>query len=172
MCSYDNVCAHLSQQLWWSGAICSVHICQSSSIWSPGQGFTTNVTARIVGNFEGETMDFKLLWLFVKLFSTKFGAVASFGSTMASGAIYKNRIFHHFAKVSPLKVFLSKVSCYMLLQSNTILNSPPSPLLLHMLVIEYACMNVCYISKISLGVSQNGKCFVLMDFFFHVVHLS
>ena len=55
----------------------------------------------------------------------------------------------------------------MLSQSNTILNSPPSPLLFHMLVIEYACMNVCYISKIwSLGVSQNGKCFVLMDFSF------
>ena len=77
-------------------------------------------------------MDFKLLWLFVKFFSTKFWTVASFGSTIASGPICENPIFHHLVKISPLKVSLSKVSCYMLLQSNSILNSPPSPLLLRM----------------------------------------
>ena len=42
-------------------------------------------TYRIAGNFEGENFaKFAVLWLFAKVFSTKFGGVASVGTAKGS----------------------------------------------------------------------------------------
>ena len=45
--------------------------------------------------------NFKVLWLFMKDFSIKFGGVVSFGSTseQSTSLLCENRIFHQFAKV-------------------------------------------------------------------------
>ena len=46
--------------------------------------------------------NFMVLCLFAKVFSAKFGCVASFGK---ESFLHKNRIFHHFAKVFSFKSF-------------------------------------------------------------------
>ena len=52
--------------------------------------------------------NFLVLWLFTKVFSTKFGGVASFAMAKASNPrkfFCENRIFHQFAKVFSLESF-------------------------------------------------------------------
>ena len=58
--------------------------------------------------FEGENFrEFAVLWLFTKVFSAKFGGMASFGAAKVNNLRKfspRNRTFHQFAEVSPLKV--------------------------------------------------------------------
>ena len=52
--------------------------------------------------------NFVVLWLFVKIFSTKLGSVVFFGTAKASNPqkfLRKNRIFDQFMKVFSLKSF-------------------------------------------------------------------
>ena len=53
-------------------------------------------------------MIFTVLWLFAKVFSAKFGGVASFGTAKVNNPqkfSWQNRIFHQFTKVFSLKSF-------------------------------------------------------------------
>ena len=51
-------------------------------------------------------VNFAVLWLFAKFFSTKFGGMASFGVAQMSNPHRGNHIFHQSAKVFSLESFL------------------------------------------------------------------
>ena len=51
-------------------------------------------------------VNFAVLWLFAKVFSTKFGGMASFGVAQMSNLHRGNHIFHQSAKVFSLESFL------------------------------------------------------------------
>ena len=56
-------------------------------------------------------MNFAVLWLFVKVFSLKFGSVAPLAlqkRAIRERFLRENRIFHQFAKVFSLKNFPAK----------------------------------------------------------------
>ena len=79
------------------------------------------ISYRIAGNFSGRNLlrektlrdktfaNCEVLWLFIKVFSTKFGGMASFGgiSEYFAKAFHQNLIFHQFTKA-----FSSIVSHY------------------------------------------------------------
>ena len=100
ICSYDNVCAHLSQQIMMVrvslqcahlcislpafGAQIEVNSMETTGVWVElglGQGFTTNFTVRTVGNFWGKNHGFWFLWLLWNFSPQKLGGIASIGST-------------------------------------------------------------------------------------------
>ena len=69
---------------------------------------STNHSLSYSGKLSGEKtfVNLVVLWLFVKVFSAKFGGVMSFGRQKWENFIHENCIFHQFAKVRP-----SNISC-------------------------------------------------------------
>ena len=53
-------------------------------------------------------LDFEVLWLFMKVFSTKFGGMTSFGGTIGGTSKQSTNVLSSLQKFSP-----AKVSCYM-----------------------------------------------------------
>ena len=64
---------------------------------------------------EKTLVNFEVLWLFKKVFSTKFGGVAYYLVAPVSISQKENLIFHQFAKLFSLV----NVSCYTVIAWNT-----------------------------------------------------